>query len=754
MSQMPTLDASMASALDDALRQSGPAQAIDQALRAARREWKLLLLSLCLSAGATLGYLAAVEPRYTAEAIITVSPRQSDIASTDAVVRDGMLRLPDAESELQIISSPASLSRIVEQLDLVAKAERSGGAGGGGFLERLSAAISSHLAPPALDLAAAARSEGRDGARGALIGQLGDAVQVTAIGRSTLARIRVSATDAELSAEIANAVAEDYFAGRVRGRQDAASRAAHYLRARAEELRGNVLEADRRLAALRLELQENGRDAAQIGQEMASLAEQITRARVEAERAARRHAAVLEAVRRSGPLAALDREDAIGTDRHVDRLRGAAAEAAQEAARLNVESGIANTDFRRARAQQRTAVGQLEAEARARIAVLEAESGNAAGLVAALEERLQGLRQTANILAARQVELDAVELEANTNRTVYETFLSRWRTTEQVGFNDTDGWLVSPATVPERSSWPKVPLIAAAALLAGLGLGATMVGLREFRLGRTLRSGDDVSRALGSATSRLGLIPALGSTPRCAVRAALCGRPDAAADAIASLQEALSDILPPACAGAGNVVAVTSALADEGKSAILAGIAASAPGLKVAVIDCDTRAAAQGAAFGVEGASGVAGFIRNGGDWRAAGRTDSGSGVFVVPVGNWAGRAQDFARSSALAGLVAELCAAFDLVLIDAPPVLAAQGARSVCGLADAVVLVARWGATPALTVRAARDRLASTGTPFAGVVLAEADLGRYATFDDGVAAAFVAGDETARLAAPAGQTA
>jgi uncharacterized protein involved in exopolysaccharide biosynthesis/Mrp family chromosome partitioning ATPase len=746
MSQMPTLDASMSSALDDAVRQSGPAQAIDHALRAARREWKLLLLSSCLAAGAAAGYLALVDSRYTAEAIITVSPRQSDIVGTDSVLRDGAPRLTDTESELQIMNSPASLSRIVEQLRLAATAEGLEAAGPYDLLARAAAAVSSRLAPPAVDLAAAARSEGRDGARGALVTQLGDAVQVTPIGRSTLARIRVTATAPELSSEVANAVAENYLADRVRGRQDAASRAAHYLRARAEELRGNVLEADRRLAALRLGLQENGRDAAQINLEMAGLAEQITRARVEAERASHRAAAVQEAVRRSGPLAALNREDASGADRYVDRLRSNAAEAAQESARLGIESGIASAELRRAQVQQRTATGQLEAEARARIAVLEAERGNAAGLLAALEERLQGLRRAANTLATRQVELDAVELESNTNRTVYETFLSRWRTTEQVGFNDTDGWLVSPATVPERSSWPKVPLIAAAALLAGLGLGATAVGLREFRLGRTLRSGDDVARALGN-TRRLGLVPALGSSPRRAVRTALSGRPGTAADAIASLQEAVADALPSAQAGRGQVVAVTSALPGEGKSAILAGVAAVAAGRTVAVIDCDTRSAAQGVAFGVQGAPGVAAFLADPSDWRAAGRTDLASGVFVVPVGRWTGRPQELARSPALARLVAELRAAYDLVLIDAPPALAAQGIRSVCGLADAVVLVARWGATPALTVRAARDRLAGAGAPLAGVVLASADFKRYATFDDGVAGAFVAVEGTARLA-------
>ncbi|MFC3123609.1 Wzz/FepE/Etk N-terminal domain-containing protein [Pseudoroseomonas globiformis] len=729
MSRLPAVDASMASLLDEAVRQSGPAQTIDQILRAIRREWRVLFMVAMLVASLAATYLALVDRRYTAGAIIMAAPRQTDIATTDAVSRDAALRVPDVEGELQIMSSPAALARVVERLGLAERADRLASvAGDPEPLERVSRAVLGRLAPAALDLAAAARPDPLRDTHGRLVDQLTNAVQVTPVGRSNLARIRISATDASLATEVANAIADNYLDERVRGRQDAAGRAADWLQNRAQEMRGSVLDAERRAAEMRLSLQREGRDHTQIDAEMTGLNERILQARVEQERARRRLITAEDMVQRAGLLALLDLEESGGGDRYVDRLRSSLAEARQEAGRLGVDQGSQSLSLRAAQAQQRIAQGQLETEARTRLLRVQAESTAAASLAASLEERLLTLRAQANELGRQQVQLQALELEASANRAVYENFVGRWRTTQQVGFDDTNGWLVSPATIPAHPTWPKVPLVLAAAALAGLGLGASAVGFREFRQSRTLRNGDDVARHLG-VVRQLGLVPRLRRRDGAAVRAVLSGAPHAFAEAIMGLQDRLALAAP---AQGGRVLIVTSALPHEGKSTTVASLAAAAAsGQRVALIDGDLRAPTQHAAFPGSTAPGVAAYVA--GDvavWRQAGHDDEASGVFVMPAGSWRGRPQDFARSPRLATMLQAMRKEFDLILIDTPPVLVASDTLTLSTLGDGVVLAVRWAATPTAAVREARLELLNAGVEVTGVVLTQVDLSRFATFD------------------------
>jgi succinoglycan biosynthesis transport protein ExoP len=765
MNRLPAVDASMALMLDDAVRQSGPAQAIDQLLRAARREWKMLLLISGLTAAAAGAYLKLAEPHYTAEAIIMAAPRQSDIANTDAVSRAGETQLLDVEGELQIMNSPASLARVVQELGLAQRAERLAAAEQTGEeaqdrIRSIAASVSRRLSPSALDPAAAVGTEAGRSTEDRLADQLGSAVQVSSIGRSTLARIRLTATDPALAAEAANAVAENYLANRVRGRQEAAERAAEWLQRRAQELRAHVLEADQRVAVLRLALQADGRDLLQINAEMTGLGDRILQARVEKERATNRLASAEALIQRTGILSLLDWETAAGGDRHIDRLRSTAAEASQEVGRLSVELGSESLALRRAQAQRRVAQGQMEAEARARFAALQADVSAATALSAALEGRLQALRRQANDLTMKQTQLEAAQLEGNANRAVYETFLARLRTTEQVGFNDTDGWLLSPATVPAQPTWPKIPLVLAAAFIAGLGLCMTAIGFREFRQSRTLRSNDDVTRQFAATARYLGHVPELRGRPDTAVRAMLAGKPRDFVEAVLGLQDKLGQARLDGVEKPrrGTVIAVISALPQEGKSTILACIAAAAAaGQKVAVVDCDLHSTWQQGAFDVGECPGVSGYLSGRVDHpRDAGRVHEASGVFVLPAGHWDARLQAFSRSPRLPALLHQLRSEFDIILIDTPPMLVASDARALCALSDTALLVARWGRTPAALARYAQRQIEETGTALAGVVLTRVNMARFATFDFPTAGAIrrgrpaLIGSAPNRLAAPA----
>jgi Mrp family chromosome partitioning ATPase len=64
----------------------------------------------------------------------------------------------------------------------------------------------------------------------------------------------------------------------------------------------------------------------------------------------------------------------------------------------------------------------------------------------------------------------------------------------------------------------------------------------------------------------------------------------------------------------------------------------------------------------------------------------------------------------------------YDYIILDGPPILAVNDARTLAALADIVLMVAHWGTTPKQAIRAALDFLAHDKSPVAGVILSMVD--------------------------------
>ena len=94
--------------------------------------------------------------------------------------------------------------------------------------------------------------------------------------------------------------------------------------------------------------------------------------------------------------------------------------------------------------------------------------------------------------------------------------------------------------------------------------------------------------------------------------------------------------------------------------------------------------------------------------------------------------AGDIFSSHRVERILADLKARYDLVVIDAPPVMAVADARIIGRIVDKTLFVIRWDKTPSKVARAAIDQLRRYGTDVAGVVLQQVDLQRYGRFGAG----------------------
>jgi capsular exopolysaccharide synthesis family protein len=169
-----------------------------------------------------------------------------------------------------------------------------------------------------------------------------------------------------------------------------------------------------------------------------------------------------------------------------------------------------------------------------------------------------------------------------------------------------------------------------------------------------------------------------------------------------------------------KVVAVTSALPDEGKTTIsmcLARVAAMS-GQNVCVVDCDLRKQSINDVIDIETDVGILQVLAGEAPWRSAIIRDPNSEAHVLPVAASGFTPRDVFGSEAMGRLIRDLRAHYDLVILDCAPILAVAETRIIVGQADTTVLVARAGRTPIGAMRAAVTQTVGAGGRVLGIAL------------------------------------
>jgi capsular exopolysaccharide synthesis family protein len=173
-------------------------------------------------------------------------------------------------------------------------------------------------------------------------------------------------------------------------------------------------------------------------------------------------------------------------------------------------------------------------------------------------------------------------------------------------------------------------------------------------------------------------------------------------------------------------VLVTSASAAEGKTqtAVNTAVAAASAGLDVVLVDADLRNGSVGSLLELPPGPGVSETLTDSSDLRvrlqsALVGTDL-ERLRVFPSGAATSRSGELMAAPRWASLLAELCATFDLVVIDSPPVLPVVDTLEIVRSADLTLLVVRRDVSRKQELAAAMDRIEQVGGTVGGVVVCD----------------------------------
>jgi capsular exopolysaccharide synthesis family protein len=392
----------------------------------------------------------------------------------------------------------------------------------------------------------------------------------------------------------------------------------------------------------------------------------------------------------------------------------------------------------------------------------------------ALESDLTASKKDAIDQSSSAVQFTNLKVEIQTRRELLDQLMRQQSETEVAvrmqDSRESNVRIIDQALMPGGPFSPSLRKDITYGLLFGLLLGVGAALLIEF-LDRTLKAPEEIERRLGLATLAViqdigevgktygyysayaygsGASAASGERPRVrASRNAPAGwlEKKKAAPAgpaqielvpherprtlISEAYRSLRTALLLSSAREIKIIAVTSAVAGEGKTATASNLAVvlAQLGRPVLIIDCDLRKPRLQNVFRVSNRVGLVNQLTGTADPDAVILPTEVPNLWVVPSGPTPPNPSELLASERMRDWLRTLRNRFDYVIIDTPPVLAVTDATLVGVLVDGVVLTLRSHKVTREEARACRDRLSQADIKILGAV-----LNRYRAFHTGVA--------------------
>jgi capsular exopolysaccharide synthesis family protein len=271
-------------------------------------------------------------------------------------------------------------------------------------------------------------------------------------------------------------------------------------------------------------------------------------------------------------------------------------------------------------------------------------------------------------------------------------------------------------------------------MMLGVGLAVVIDGMNS-----SIRRRDDIERVL--QVPGLAVIPQFGRVPtatrmtRALQARSKNGKARDRATGLVTVHDASSagaeayrtlrtNLIFSQSVQSLRTIVVTSAAPSEGKTTTAGNMAVSfaQQGMRVLIVDCDLRRSRLHKLFGIPREPGLTEFVLGQLDQDAVVRETAVAGLYVLPSGQLPPNPAELLGGNKMRDALGKLTEAFDLVVLDTPPLLAASDAAILATLADGVVMVVRAGVTEIEAGQQAIQQLASVGARVVGAVLNDPD--------------------------------
>jgi succinoglycan biosynthesis transport protein ExoP len=456
--------------------------------------------------------------------------------------------------------------------------------------------------------------------------------------------------------------------------------------------------------------------------------------------------------------------EAMVTDQGQDlsRLQERVNIAKQHLADVSAVYGPNHSEYRKAKSELDEVERQFE-ELHTNVSQrVEADYKEAVSREDMLRRAVQSTKAEYDELNSKSFEYQQLKRDADADKSLYTDLERRIReATINSGFRNSSIRIADTARPPDEPVFPNKKLNLLLAFLAASIIGICVAILADV-MDHTIRDPEQAARALD--TSVLGTLPTVKemhlltagtaappgiegidefasptyesvkmirynadeAAKKVAKRKGLMRITRPASDAISNYEEAIRtlrhSILLPDLDRTMKSLLITSATPGEGKSTAIIhlGIAHAEQGKRTLIIDADLRRPSIHKKLGISGTLGLSNILLGEFQWREMLiKMEQWPNLEVIPSGTISRRASDVVGSMMI-DILHEAAREYDLILVDAPPLLGFAEAMQVAKAVDGVVVMARAGQTSKRAVATVLATLKRLRANVVGLVLNE----------------------------------
>ena len=564
--------------------------------------------------------------------------------------------------------------------------------------------------------APAPRQESRD-ALAPYVGLVLGSLNVVPVRNSRIVELRVTSSEPQLAADMANGLAKAYIQQNLETRFSASKDATDWLGERLAEQRRAVEESE---AALQRYKESHDAIAVEdrqniVVQRLADLNGAVTKAktmRIEKE-------ALYNQLKSVQGTPAVDTLPAVLSNEYIQKLKSELGDLQRQQAQLTEKYGERHPEMVRIRNAVQVTQAKFDNEVNKIVESIHAEYQAALAQERSLVGALESQKTEALGLNRKGIEYSVLQREAESNRQVYEALLQR---TKETGISSelktSNIRVVDAAEVPTFAVLPRRGHDLMMAFLAGSILALGLVFLFEY-LDNRIKSPQELRAHLN--LSFLGMIPKIDDNGPTLLHDAV---PPAFGEAIRAVR---TNVLFSSAEDGVRTVVVTSAGPGEGKSLFSSNLSVSLAqaGQRVLHIDADMRRPRVHQIFDVTQEPGLSNLLVGDCKPSEAVRKTAVKNLCVLPAGMIPPNPAELLGSKRCAEYLATLGEHFDWVILDSPPVLAVADASVLANGASGVIFVVGADQTSRYTAKAAVDQLHAVQAHVIGAVLNRADVDR-----------------------------
>lgn len=684
------------------------------------RNWLRILVIALVVTGVAFAFTLVAKRHYKAVTQIKIETGESVYTRPNGA-NDNDKPLLDEEgiaTEVQIVSSSDILKQVAVKLNLARLPEFDDAANMSALGKLL---VITGLKSDPQEIPAEER----------VLKKMRDGLNVYSVEKTRIIAIEFSSQDPKLAAAIPNAIAEAYIATQGSAKITSNSAATAFLGPEIADLQRQVKDAEAKVANYRAQsdLLLGANNSVLATQQLSELSSELMRVRANRASAEATADSVRKALQGGGSLDAVP--EVLSSDL-IQRLRERQVELKTNIADLSTTLLDNHPRIRALKSQLADLDSQIRNEAQKIMRGLVTQAQTAQARENQLVADVNTLKAASARAGEQQVELDALQRDANARRQQLETYQANYlaaASRKDRNYLPVDARIVSAAQVPSEPYFPKVLPIVGAAFVGSLLIMAIVTLLQELFSGRAMRPApgarferiDEVAmpvirpepvadpvlgRAADPATPQEGILPprplepaTVAETPIAPARLVdqdeYAAHDEMAEDETVAAPEPVPSALGEIdidraaekliASGAARAIFVSPEGDEAAASAVLVAREVSDAGLRVLLLDLTASGAASRPMLDSGLFPGITNLLASEAQFSDVIHADLYSDCHVIPVGT-ADPVRAMRAADRLPIIMQSLTTAYDLVVVECGPT-DAQGISRVTGEATEVFL-------------------------------------------------------------------